>query len=245
MITVFVEQEREDSLLQSVGPLVGASVHEQVLAPRVAVDVAVEEDVTTLQRLPHHHLGGAVLWELLHAGRDPLSVEVHAAQGSSVVSDDDAVGVEHRDDLEDEVVSEVLCHLIVRYKELKDALDDEGGIAFSRMHSRSDDYGSTNGDLLGPRAEVRNDGHLAVVTSDGLANDRLPDAVLAVWRAQSLKQLGAVRVRVRVAVGHEHLVVVVFELHLESKSIVEATALLLELVLEVANILAVSVPSVS
>ena len=32
VITVFVEQEWEDSLLQSVGPLVGASIHEQVLA---------------------------------------------------------------------------------------------------------------------------------------------------------------------------------------------------------------------
>ena len=113
------------------------------------------------------------------------------------------------------------------------------------MHSRSDDNGSTNGDLLRAGAEVRNDGHLTVVTSDGLANDCLSDAVLAVWRAKSLKQLGAVRVCVGVTVRHEHLIIVVLELNLERESVVEAASLLLELVLEVANILAVSVPSVS
>jgi hypothetical protein len=113
VIAVLVEEEGKDALLESVGTLVRAPVHEQVLASGVAVDIAIEEDVTTLKCLSHHHLGGAILWELLHTWRDPLSVEVHAAQGRSVVSDDDAIRIEHRNDLEHEVVSEILCHLII------------------------------------------------------------------------------------------------------------------------------------
>ena len=42
VIAVLVEQEREDSLLESVGALVGAAVHEQVLASGVTMDVTVK-----------------------------------------------------------------------------------------------------------------------------------------------------------------------------------------------------------
>lgn len=46
-IGVLVEKQREDPLLQAVCALVRAPVHEQVLAPGVAMDVAVEQDVST------------------------------------------------------------------------------------------------------------------------------------------------------------------------------------------------------
>lgn len=113
------------------------------------------------------------------------------------------------------------------------------------MDPRCDDYSSTNGDLLRPRAEVGDDCHLAVVASNCLADDGLSDAVLAVGRAKSLEELSAVRVRVWVTVRQIDFVIVVFELDLEGQRVVEATALLLQLVLEVANIGTISLPSIA
>lgn len=60
------------------------------------------------------------------------------------------------------------------------------------MDPRRDDYGSTNSDLLWTRAEVRDDRHLAVVAGDRLAHDGFPDPILAVWRTQSLEELGTI-----------------------------------------------------
>lgn len=99
-----MEEQWEDPFFQSVGPLIRATVHEQVLASRVTMDITVEQDVTTFQSLPHHHLGRAVLRELLHAGRNPLPVEIHATEGGTVVTNDDTVWVEHRDDLKYEII---------------------------------------------------------------------------------------------------------------------------------------------
>lgn len=36
---------------------------------------------------------------------DPLPVEIHQVQVAAIVSNDDSVGVEHRHDLKDEVLS--------------------------------------------------------------------------------------------------------------------------------------------
>jgi len=41
-----MEQQREDSFLQTICSLVGAAVHEQILAARMSVDITVKQDVT-------------------------------------------------------------------------------------------------------------------------------------------------------------------------------------------------------
>lgn len=43
--------------------------------------------------------------------------------------------------------------------------------------------------------------------------------------------------------SHVYLIIVILKLHLESKSVVEASSLFLERILEVANVLSISVPS--
>lgn len=113
MITVLVEQKWEDSLLESIGPLVGAAIHEQVLASRVTMDVAIEKDIATFERLSHHHFCGTVLWELLHAWSHPLPIKIQATERCSIVSNNDSIGIKHRYDLENEIVSKVLRHLII------------------------------------------------------------------------------------------------------------------------------------
>mmetsp|Transcript_13579 Transcript_13579/g.23113 ORF Transcript_13579/g.23113 Transcript_13579/m.23113 type:complete len:396 (-) Transcript_13579:1175-2362(-) len=185
-VGVLLEEQGEYALLEAVCALVRAAVHEEVLAARVAVDVAVEEDVAALQRLPHHHLGRAVLGAHLHAGRDPLSVQVQAAQRGAVVADQYAVGVQHGDDLEHEVVSQVARDLVVRHQELQHPVDDERGVALARVDPARYYYSSPDRDLFRPRAEVCDDRHLAVVPCDRLAHDRLPNPVLRLRLAQPL-----------------------------------------------------------
>ena len=75
-ISVLREQKREDPFFEPVSSLIGATVHKEVLHPRVTVDVTVEEDVSRLEGLAHHHLGGAVLRALFHTWSDPLSVQI-------------------------------------------------------------------------------------------------------------------------------------------------------------------------
>lgn len=77
-VRVLGEQKREDPLLEPVSSLIRAAVHEQVLHPGVTVDVTVEKDVPRLKSLTHHHLGGAVLGALFHAGSYPLSIQIIA-----------------------------------------------------------------------------------------------------------------------------------------------------------------------
>ena len=84
------------------------------------------------------------------------------------------------------------------------------------MHARSYHDCSSNRNFFGARAEVRNDGHFTVISSQSLANDGFADPVLAVRSAKPLQQLGAVGVGVRITVRKEHFVVIVLELNCES-----------------------------
>lgn len=113
------------------------------------------------------------------------------------------------------------------------------------MNPRSNHYGSSYGYLFRPRTEVGDDSHLTVVACNGFTDNCLSDSVLAVWGAKSLKKLSAVRVSVWITVREVDLIVIVLELHLEGQGVVEASALLLQLVLEVADVLAVSVPPIA
>jgi len=66
---------------------------------------AEEDELAVLAQSLHHLLG------VPHRRRQPLrrvlphAVEVQPGERAAVVADDDAVGVEHGDDLEDEVVA--------------------------------------------------------------------------------------------------------------------------------------------
>jgi hypothetical protein len=62
---VLVEEVRKNPFLEPVRTLVRAAVHEEVLASRMTVDIAVEQNVSALQRLPHHLLARVVLWLIL------------------------------------------------------------------------------------------------------------------------------------------------------------------------------------
>lgn len=75
--------------------------------------ITIEKYVSTFKSLSHHHFCGAILGALFHAWSNPLAVEVQAAERGSVVAYEHTVWVQHRNDLEHEVVSQVLGNLIV------------------------------------------------------------------------------------------------------------------------------------
>lgn len=111
------------------------------------------------------------------------------------------------------------------------------------MYSTRDHDGSPNSNLFRPRSKIGDDGHLTIVSCDGLAHNGLSNSILAVWGAQILEQLRAVRVSIRIAMCQIHIIIFILELHLKSKGVVEAASLFLQRVLEVAYVLAVTVPA--
>lgn len=152
----------------------------------MAMDITIEQNISTFQGFPHHHFRGAIFRALLHAWGNPLSVEVEAAQRRPVVADQYAIGVEHWNDLENKIVPQIFGHLVIGDKELQDSFDNERSITLTRVDSARDDDSTPNRYLLRPRPKVGDDGHLAIVSSDGLAHDGLPYAVLRFRRAQIL-----------------------------------------------------------
>jgi hypothetical protein len=67
--------------------------------------VTIEKYISTFQSLSHHHFSGAVFRALLHAWSYPLTVEIEATEGSSIVAYQYSIRVKHRDNLEDKIVS--------------------------------------------------------------------------------------------------------------------------------------------
>ena len=79
--------------------------HEHIPAGRMPVEITVEEDVTTLQCPFHHHLDMVVYGVELARRSNPLSVQILAHERASIVTNYDAVRVQHRHYLEYEGVS--------------------------------------------------------------------------------------------------------------------------------------------
>ena len=173
-----MEQEGEYPFFQAISPLVTATVHEQIFRPRVTVDIAVEQDVPTFQSLPHHHFSRAVLRALLHAWCDPLSIQVKATQRCPIVTHNDTIWVEHRDDLEHEIVPQVLGDLVIRNEELQDTFHDEGRITLTWMYSTCDYNSASNCYFLRSRTKICYDGHFTVILSYSLADNGLSYSVL-------------------------------------------------------------------
>ena len=191
-VSVLMEQQWEDPLLKSVSPLITAPIHKQVLAARVTMNVAVEQDVPALQGFSHHHFGGAVFWALLHAWSNPLSVQIKAAERAPIISDDDTVWIQHRNNLEDKVVSQILGHFLITNQELEDALDDIARITLTRMNPTCDHDGTTYRYFLWSRAKIRDNSHLTVVAGKCLADYGLANSVLGFWLAELVEELSAV-----------------------------------------------------
>ena len=80
--------------------IVVAAVHENVFLAWVAMEVAVKVDLATLERLPYHLFDSITFREKLRARIDILTIQIMPWQTASIITNNDAVGVEHRHYLE-------------------------------------------------------------------------------------------------------------------------------------------------
>ncbi len=67
----------------------------------------------------------------------PSSVKVNTKGITTIVSSHYTVWVEHRNNLEDKLLSHILSVFSLLQKKIDDSLNQERGIAFARMHSTS------------------------------------------------------------------------------------------------------------
>ena len=122
-----LEHRRKHAQHEVVRPRVArvlAAVHERVLLARMAVQVAEQLDFTFFLKHLHHPLREVDRRVEVLARLHPPSVQVEAEQRAAVVAVDHAVGVQHRDDLEDVVLSELDGCFVVAEQKLDEALDD-------------------------------------------------------------------------------------------------------------------------
>ena len=85
--------------------------------------------------------------------------------------------------------------------------------------------------------------HFTVVSSNGFTDYCFSNSVLALRLTQLLQKFCAVRVGIWIAMCHIYFIVVMHELSLEGKCIVETTTFLFEWILEVTYTLSISIPS--
>ena len=67
--------------------------------------VAVEENVSTILRFPHHNFGCIVFGTNLRTGSDPLPIQVKATQTASVVPNYHTIWIEHWYYFEDKIIA--------------------------------------------------------------------------------------------------------------------------------------------
>ena len=66
----------------------------------MTMDITVEKNISTFKRFSHHHFSGAVFWELFHTWSNPLSIEISATQRCPIITNNDTIWIEHRNDFE-------------------------------------------------------------------------------------------------------------------------------------------------
>ena len=137
-------------------------------------------------------------WMELFVRIDPLPIEIHKIEVAAIVSNDDSIGVEHRYNLKDEVLSEYFGDVGVAEQIFDDVLDDVGRHGFSGV----DSGGKEDAFLLLAVVEITNDEIVAVIAGNGLAEGLSLQQMLSLWiDFQLFQEILKARVGVGIAVG--------------------------------------------
>ena len=80
-------------------------------------------------------------------------------QAASIVPDDDAIGIEHRNNFENVAVSQSAGNGIGAYQELNEPFHDERAVAFSRMHPSRQDNAFPLRNVILRGFKIRNNQH--------------------------------------------------------------------------------------
>lgn len=90
--------------------------------------VAIEKYVSRFQRPFHHQFRMVVYRVKLTRTSDPLSVKVCSHEGASVVTNDNAIRVLHRDYFENKSVAKELSVEILTNKKVDDSVHNPRGV---------------------------------------------------------------------------------------------------------------------
>ena len=134
----------------------------------MTMQVTHQENVSVLLKFLYHIFHVVNRRVQLAGWIDPASVQVHASQITSGAAVDNAIDVEHRNDLEDEVVSESLCLDISRSQIVNDSLYHPRGACFTRVNPWWNDDTFSSFDHLGIRSKRGDYQHVAIVASNSL-----------------------------------------------------------------------------
>lgn len=110
--------------------------HKYVLLTTMTMYVAVEHEVSLLLDLLDQLFGMVDGGVQLLGWVDPLAVEVHTSQVASVVAIHNTIDIQHRDDLEDEVLPQDTCLRRITCQEVYDVLHHVAGHGLARVHPR-------------------------------------------------------------------------------------------------------------
>ena len=216
----FRKNEGEDSTLARILAIV-AAIHEDVLFARVSMQVAKHDQSALLMDLLHQPLGvengrvKGLVWSL------PAAVQVATCQAASVIAVNDAVGVEHWDNFEYEVLSQHFGFNVIWVGQKgEDTAHHPGADRLARVHSRSDHDALALSKVL--QVVCRRDGEqLARLPGESATQVGLPHKLAALGVALDRAQVVS---QVCVGVGHrvceEHQVVVVLKRVRERQSVV-------------------------
>lgn len=119
-----------------------ASVHENVPLSRVAVHIAVKDDLVLSVALLDQLLGVVNRWMKHFRRVRPPPIQIDANQVAAVISNDHSIRVQHGDYFKYECVTEELgIGVILLQQELDGSLTEELGVSFARVDTRSQHNG--------------------------------------------------------------------------------------------------------
>ena len=147
--------------------------------------VTVEQDISRVLSLTHHHFGSVVLWTQLLTGSDPLTIQVQSRQRTPIIANYNTVWVKHRNNFKHEVVSQILGSFIIWDQVLQSPLHHKTCIWFAWMHPWRQNDSSSQSNQFGPRLEIGDDNHLTIIASYGFGQDSFAYFIFGLVGAQS------------------------------------------------------------
>ena len=116
------------------------AIHEDVFSSRMPMQIAIKHKLPLFRELPDQLFDAKVYRVQDFVRRFPSSIEILAAQRTSIVSVDNAIGIQYRYYLEHEMLPKGPSFRTIANQKLDDALHHPRGIAFTGVYSGADEY---------------------------------------------------------------------------------------------------------
>lgn len=151
-IVLLGEHVREHSFLIFADNIksvfIRASKHKHVLLSWMSMTINIKEYFSWVECFLKHLLRIENFRNRLLTWRNPFTIQIHTWQWTSIVPNNDAIRIQHWNDLEDKKISQLIWDFIIAEQELNHSFNDEASRCFSWMNSSCDDYTISRSDLI-------------------------------------------------------------------------------------------------